>query len=212
VIDKITNLLEKLQESSKVLIQALISWIAHRIGKEEPPESETSIPIALSTFNHQFQFFTDFMSTFFAEQLLILSKNQEAKPLNEAIEKSMMQIKGVFNRISEFVQENNHKENQREAALEFMGIIKKEIVTMKVEVGNLAKHLKRKCQLIKEDKLNFSKVETKSNNLKILGEHLVAAIGSLLEATDSLCRVLDKCSLTFISEGTFQITPGSQQF
>lgn len=51
--------------------------------------------------------------------------------------------------------------------------ISEEILSIKSEMQNISKQFKRKIQLIREDKLLFSQIETKSNNLKLLGEELV---------------------------------------
>ena len=47
------------------------------------------------------------------------------------------------------------------------------IMNIKGEMSNMIKQIKRKTQLIREEKLIFSKIETKSNDLKTLGEDLV---------------------------------------
>lgn len=38
--------------------------------------------------------------------------------------------------------------------------------------------MKRKVNLIKEDKLQYSKIETKSNSIKILGDDIVASLNN----------------------------------
>ncbi len=46
--------------------------------------------------------------------------------------------------------------------------------------------MRRKINLIKEDKLQFSKIETKSNNIKVLGEDLVLSLNNFTGLIDNL--------------------------
>jgi hypothetical protein len=73
-----------------------------------------------------------------------------------------------------------------------------DVMLIKTEVQNITKNFKRKSQMIKEEKLNFNKIETKSSNLKTLADDLITCLFSLQSLSDSFHSSLAKSKSIFI--------------
>eukprot|EP00347_Sterkiella_histriomuscorum_P009178 403342220 len=136
---------------------------------------------------------------FLEEQIGMFNQNQDAKQINDSIRKSIANIKHAVNSLFETSQNTFTKEGVQTTELaHYTCQISDNILQIKTEFQNISKQFKRKHQLIKEDKLMFQKIETKSNNLKLLGEDLISQFHQTTSAFDQLHQAIIQIKTTFI--------------
>ncbi|CDW88949.1 UNKNOWN [Stylonychia lemnae] len=121
---------------------------------------------------------------FLDEQSNILIKSSDAKTINENLKKCLQNIKYSLSQISNEIDTFKDQSQDAYAQALFIQNVSEELLKIKNELQSMAKQYKRKIQLIKDDKIMFNKFETKSNNLKILGEELLNQLHLLTGQVD----------------------------
>lgn len=128
----------------------------------------------------------------------LFNRSTDAKTMNEAVKRSLSSIKVSLSGLNDELKDLSEKSKDPYVQAQFFMKVCDEVMSIKGEVQNISKQLRRKVSMMKEDKLVLSKIETKSNNLKVLGEDVVNYMHNLTAVLDNLHQNLTLMKRVFL--------------